>query len=470
MNFRYLPLLHLLVVTECIAFNSPLLISQFDGAASLAPCTPGFTADDGRSAAFECGGAILWKRELPSDGYMLVSRTPDGSLPNRGSAGPIISGQNDQVVYVSIANNIVLDDFNDNPSLPDVGGFDVFLFDLITDANQRIGFDRNGSEVPFPGIGYGGITPDFQRILLGSRQNLGFLSDANGEEDVFYQDRQSGQLELISQRNDGTTGPERSIGLGISDNGDRIFFRSANAGIVDADQNGIEDIFIYWRLQDRFDLAVTRFDGLPLGEFDGRLVDIGRVGGAGRYLTFTFEGTGLVEGVSSNFPQVYTTDIETGITRLVSRNLAGEPANQASYGPEVSIDGSIVAFSSDATDLIDEDGNGVGDIFVRDMNRGLTVAVSRSTDGNLGNAQSGGESEQRPIALSRSGQYLQFASAATNFTSAGTNGVFQVYFLNVFSTFPTQSVPTAGEPQIVLLILLTLGSGIFAFRHPRARN
>ena len=56
-----------------------------------------------------------------------------------------------------------------------------------------------------------------------------------------------------------------------------------------------------------------------------------------------------------------------GRTTRVGVSSAGAEANGRSLDPHISDEGPIVAFSSAATNLVDDDTNGESDVFVRDL-------------------------------------------------------------------------------------------------------
>jgi len=78
------------------------------------------------------------------------------------------------------------------------------------------------------------------------------------------------------------------------------------------------------------------------------------------------------------------------------------------YASAPSADGRYVAFNSEATNLVANDTNGQGDIFVRDTGTGTTVRISVATDGT----QADGTSFSADI--SANGRYVVFRSYATN--------------------------------------------------------
>ena len=129
----------------------------------------------------------------------------------------------------------------------------------------------------------------------------------------------------------------------------------------------------------------------------------------------------------------------SGVAGLVSITPAGTPGNGPSRWPSVSADGRVVAFQSDATDLLPGDSNGVTDVFVRDTRMGLTERVSISSVGEQGNGGS-----FRP-AISADGRFVGFESDATNLVPGDTNNARDVFVRDrLLGTTERVSVSTSG--------------------------
>src|SRR5262249_18773850 len=73
---------------------------------------------------------------------------------------------------------------------------------------------------------------------------------------------------------------------------------------------------------------------------------------------------------------VFVRDLLLGTTTLVSRNAIGASASGNSAGWSISADGRFVAFSSAASDLPGDDGDGWTDAFVADLVSGTIELVS----------------------------------------------------------------------------------------------
>ena len=78
-------------------------------------------------------------------------------------------------------------------------------------------------------------------------------------------------------------------------------------------------------------------------------------------------------GDTNGSPDVFVRDRQTGTTQRVSVGPGGVQGNgDSSQRPSISADGRFVAFSSDASNLVPGDTNGVDDVFVRDRQTGTT--------------------------------------------------------------------------------------------------
>ncbi len=127
----------------------------------------------------------------------------------------------------------------------------------------------------------------------------------------------------------------------------------------------------------------------------------------GRFVAFTSTATNLVAGDSFNSCsgggcfEVFVHDRQTGLTESVSGNAVG--GNNSS--PSISYDGRIVAFSSDAA-LVPDDDNRWLDMYVRDRETGALERIATALTEPLG----GGVLGEGPW-LSGNGNLVAFASA-----------------------------------------------------------
>src|SRR5262249_23718164 len=84
-------------------------------------------------------------------------------------------------------------------------------------------------------------------------------------------------------------------------------------------------------------------------------------------------------------------------------------------------DGTRVAFKSLASNLVRGDGNAVQDVFVRDLLQGTIECVSLSSHGDLAN-----DSSSQP-AISADGKHVAFFSRASNLVPNDTNAKGDIF-------------------------------------------
>jgi hypothetical protein len=119
----------------------------------------------------------------------------------------------------------------------------------------------------------------------------------------------------------------------------------------------------------------------------------------------------------------------------VSVSSAGGQSDSYSEHPSISADGRYVAFDSAATNLVPGDTNGATDVFVRDRRLGTTVRPVTSAAGGVSDP-----------AISADGRFLAVTSAAPDLVPGDTNGVADVFLLDLAAgTVERISVTSTGE-------------------------
>ena len=122
-----------------------------------------------------------------------------------------------------------------------------------------------------------------------------------------------------------------------------------------------------------------------------------------------------------------------GMTTRVSLDSSGRQANDASWSPAISADGCLVAFSSNALNLVPNDTNGQPDVFLHDCRNGLTTRLSVASSGQEANGWTYG------FALSADGRFVAFVSEASNLVAGDSNRIADV-FLRDMQTLATTLV------------------------------
>lgn len=330
---------------------------------------------DGRLIAFQSnatnltpgetlGSYQVYVREIDNNRTSLVSVASDGSpaqWPNGAlsfSGSPSLSHDGRYVAFESAAPNLTLGDTNNKS--------DVFVHDRRTGETSRVSVAGDGSEgngdSKVPAISADGRYVAF----LSSATNLTADLVTPGSFNVFVHDRLTGETNLVSKTRSGAAdgllqGPGVGANSRMAMSADGRFV--AYASEIDADsltedcaydpehQRGCDvfathDVFVRDLQRHQTQLVSSFSTGGVLGDSDSPAIS-----GDGRFVTFR----------SNN--QVWLRDLLLGRTEVLSVASNGSPGDSPSGSSAIAGNGSSVAFSSSASNLV-ADSNGVNDVFV----------------------------------------------------------------------------------------------------------
>lgn len=272
--------------------------------------------------------------------------------------------------------------------------------------------------------------------FVSGAQNL-VAGDTNGAQDVFVRDRVAGTTTRVSVATGAGQGNGRSDLPSISRDGRYVAFFSVATNLVTGDTNGRSDVFVR-------DLAagttrrvsVTTGGGQANGDSD-----FTSISDNGQQVAFGSAASNLVSGDGNGLHDIFVRDLTAGTTRRVSVSSSGAGGNGPSLFPAISGNGNVVAFVSDATNLVTGDTNGSRDVFIRIRSANLTQVVSIGAGGEPADNLSA------EPAVSRDGRYVAFDSSASNLVGGDTNG-FQDVFVRDRTAGTTQLVSAwpAGTP------------------------
>lgn len=147
----------------------------------------------------------------------------------------------------------------------------------------------------------------------------------------------------------------------------------------------------------------------------------------GRYVFFASHAKDLVPETASSAAEsihvlnLFRRDREAKETVLITQSLSGEGADGDTFPLGMSSDGRWILFESDADDLVDGDTNSMPDIFLRDMLSRSNALVSVSTNGG---SASGASTDG---ALTRDGRFVVFVSEAPDVVPGDTNGISDIF-------------------------------------------
>ena len=144
----------------------------------------------------------------------------------------------------------------------------------------------------------------------------------------------------------------------------------------------------------------------------------------GRFVVFSSSATNLSSNDVAPNADVYIHDRFTSQTDLISIGLGGVQSNGDSVAPCISANGQYVVFASSASNLVANDSNGFMDIFIHAQETNLIKRVSEAVDGTQSNSYS-----VSPV-ISADSSYIAFESYADNLVSNDTNGRQDIFVKN----------------------------------------
>ncbi|HUM70228.1 MAG TPA: hypothetical protein PLK31_15455, partial [Chloroflexota bacterium] len=382
--------------------------------------------------------AFLFDRDTQQ--MQLVSQTQSGGVPFDNIYQVAISGDGRVLAYYSFDSMITTDD--PDPCTADDWSYpceDLFIYDRQTGQTERIPrgrtsglgadytvalsadgrlvaygkagnlvlYDREtGTAVPLLTTS-DGQPPNGETLapVMAANGDIAFISrasnlvagDNNETYDLFVWQNGSGHVTRLSQASDGTEANGMSglllfhegfsPALDISADGRFVAFASSATNLTGEPLATCQDYFqpdprpcfnIY--LYDR-QTGETRV--LTNGAGDSTAPTLS---GDGRYLAFTttapdpFDMT-VRQAETAPVPwQIYLLDTQTGERTHISRGADGQPAVGINVNPQLSADGRVLAFASDATTYTPHDDVHNSDIYLYDRETGQIEPLGGSDD------------------------------------------------------------------------------------------
>jgi Tol biopolymer transport system component len=379
-------------------------------------------SDDGRFVAFKTGwtngsaapggasiaAVLVFRYDSASGSSSLL--TTNGFAPwayNDDTYGPEMTPDGRFIVFVA-TNRAFL-----NTS--------VNLWDAQTGTNAIVSVALDGG-VPTNSFSYApSLSPDGRYVLfLSNATNLVNSVTSSGYH-IYLRDVQAGSTQLIDADTNGAASTDE-LGTvpGLSADGRFVAFCSLDGGLVASDNNNAFDVFLRVVAGGATELISQRSPaaGAQSGNALSSLAQ-NSLSADGRWVAFASYAKDLVTNDFNNDRDVFVSDLLTGSNLLVSVGMDGNSAlGGSSVTPVISADGRFVAFVSAATNLVSLDTNGAADIFLRDLQAGITTLVSVNTSGvSLGTGDS-----SAPV-ISQDGRYVAFL-CKTN-TSVPYPGTFR---------------------------------------------
>ncbi len=286
---------------------------------------------------------------------------------------------------------------------------------------------------------FASVSADCSRVAFRSTASNLVDGDENLQSDIFVHDRTTGGVTRVSVANDGSEADGASTTPSISGDGRCVAFASQASNLGEGDTNGTYDIYVSCDGQISCRASVSS-EGVGANDisFHPALNQDGTI------VAFKSEADNLVAGDLNGQPDVFVHDCVAGTTERVSVGNGGQESNDISIPPSISRDGLRIAFGNFGSNLAKVSTNGRSQIYVRDLETGQTILISVNDDGEAQN----GSSPDLPPSICPDGDLVTFASAATNLGANDGNGVQDV-FIGSVGTPPTPTPPPATPTEPV---------------------
>lgn len=379
-------------------------------------------------------------RDLTLNVTEVVSVSNEGVPANDSSSSPTLSGDGRYVTFESDASNLAPGDLTESNSF--FG--DVFVYDRLLDVIEPISYRVPQSVINVSHVTITGSSSDVsvsaaagntlvRDSLFAANAGVGDLDDlaARGSQDNVFSTSQSDLIAPLQRVGNfppvhpllaGT--PAIGVAVKPTDGTEdqlgqiRVF---ADHGAVEATTASVRGkVFIDGNRNGMLDAGEVGIAGVPVSA--SGLTDISQpdnlqtpiVNETGDFALLDLNSAEYQfilqpsEGFDLSIPEIEV--IKNG-SRL-GNNFAGQQ--------DISGDGRYIAFFSNADNLIAEDNNDSGDVFVYDR---LLKTIGRVSETVGADGESlGGNSESRFPSISDDGIFVAFTSSATNLTNDDTNG------------------------------------------------
>lgn len=363
-----------------------------------------------------------------------ISVASDGTQGNGAVTDHcFISPDGRYVAFSSFATNLVPEE-----TYPWWG--DTFVHDTQTGVTALVSRTYDGTPANWPS-NPGQLSYDGRYISFWSVASNILPGDTVQLAHIYVYDQVANSITRVSKASDGTAANENSYGSCISGDGRYVAFYSLATNLVMDDTNGLFDVFVH----DRTSGVTTRIPGMSGAEPNGRSDVHGQcMSEDGRYIAFDSEATNLIANDTNGLRDTFVYDQQSGQIIRVSVASDGAQANgtRRLHTPTLSLDSRYISFESYATNLVSGDTNNRSDIFVHDRETHATTRISVASSGEQGN------NDALYGVVAENGRFVAFESEADNLVPNDNNGVGDIFVYGRIGGSPDCSAAEPSKIQL----------------------
>ena len=340
-------------------------------------CVGGTCSSDGLHVAFLSGASNIvagipaedsevYVHDMVSGANHVASVYDGTTTPASDASDQSMSGDGSRVAFTS----------SDAAMVAGLTGLRlrVFLHDSISGATKLISSSTLGADAT-DGSDYAAVSSDGTHVAFDSGATNLVTAASNGKLQVFVKNVATGDIKLASSTSTGTQGNNDSALLtvssvnqaepaAVSSDGTYVAFTSKATNLV---TGGNGQQHVYRKNVTTGDIQiVSQVETAPDVWTQGNgASNAPSISADGRYVAFVSKATNLVTPSTDVGSQhVYVRDMTTGAVQLASVSTAGVRGAGASLAPLISSNGKVLAFSSDAANLVVSDTNSARDAFL----------------------------------------------------------------------------------------------------------
>lgn len=351
-----------------------------------------------------------WTLDAPTLASSGASGVPSNGFSMQGGFSP----DGTHLLFWSRSTNIV-------PGATS-GSSQLYLKDLTTGAVSLVSSDVNGVEGDSDSTNPNNssqilmFSPDGRSVVFESAATNLVSGGANGHQQIFIKDLTTGAVNLVSVDANGIQGNGNSMNFTFSPDGTKVAFDSASTNLITGGTTG-NQVFV----KNLTSGAVTLVSTDPNGVESNGASSFPVFSPDGTQVAFVSTSTNLAAGATNAHSQVYVKNLQSGAVAVGSADANGNEANNDSFFPMFSPDGSKLAFNSISTNLVAGVPSFNSEVYVKDLALATITLVSTDSNGVPAN----GNSTQLG-AFSPDSTKIAFQSASTNLMT-GANGANQVF-------------------------------------------
>lgn len=355
---------------------------------------------------------------------------PDG---NYYHVGHNYVSEDGRFIMFDTYNQLHADDINEGAATDGdmYNSRDIYLHDLATRTTELISKRDGSSGVALAPSSWGSMDAQGRFIAFESKVDCEFTvtnCDSNGQWDIFRYDRHTGNYKQITYASGGGGINGWAVKPKIS-NGGRFIAFATNATNLDGvnDTNGSKVDMVV------FDALLNKYKRVaaydPGDAESGSISHQPWVSDDGKRVVFVSESPSLVGGDTNNALDAFVYDFDTDAYERISVNPSNgdEADGDSAPDPVISPDGEYVIFASEATNLVAGADNGSFHTYLYEVATSNLVLLDESAGGEAGNADS------TQAFISADNQHAIIDSAATNLIDTDANASRDIFVRKMLS-------------------------------------